>query len=104
MDHFFGLDDVAPHDEDLSLAGTYFENASLLFACSLFLVVGILYLCGDRGAGSAVRVIAGYSLFGTDLFVKNEDLDRALSLLAPEDGTESGEEEETGETDEGTDE
>ena len=53
---------------------------------------------------TAVRVIAGYSLFGTDLFVKNEDLDRALSLLAPEDGTESGEEEETGETDEGTDE
>lgn len=104
MDHLFGLDDVAPHDEDLSLAGTYFENASLLLARSLLEDAGIPYLCRDRGAGSAVRVIAGYSLFGTDLFVKNEDLDRALSLLSPEDGTESGEEEETGETDEGTDE
>lgn len=104
MDHLFGLDDVAPHDEDLSLAGTYFDNPSLILARSLLEDAGIPYLCRDRGAGGAVRVIAGYSLFGTDLFVKNEDLDRALSLLAPESETETGAEKEAGEPDEGTDE
>jgi hypothetical protein len=36
----------------------------------------------DRGSGGAVRIISGYSMYGTDLFVAPEDLERASALMA----------------------
>ena len=41
----------------------------------------IPFLSKERGSGSAVKVITGFSLFGTDIFVLKTDLERATELL-----------------------
>ena len=54
-----------------------------------------------RGAGGVVRVISGYNIYGTDVFVREEDLETAQELLTPvdeipedgEEAVEQGEEE-----------
>lgn len=88
MDIFFGLDREAPHDGDLTCIGTYYDNASLELVQSLLREAGIPFLCKDRGAGGAVRLLAGYNMYGADLFVREEDASAALELLSPaeEDG------------------
>ena len=35
----------------------------------------------DRGSGSAVRLITGYSMYGTDLLIAPEDLEKATALM-----------------------
>ena len=86
MDPFLGLDREAPHDEGLVAVGTYFDNASLEVALSLLREAGIPFLAKDRGVGGAVRILAGYNMYGTDVFVREEDEETALELLTPADG------------------
>lgn len=92
MDRFFGLDNPAHADEGLTLVGTYFDNATLSVALSILNEADIPYLQKERGAGGAVRILAGYNMFGTDVFVREEDAETALDLLTPEDGEEAPEE------------
>ncbi len=88
MDRLFGLDRPAHADEGLVLVGTYFDNATLSVALSILTEANISYLQKERGAGGAVRILAGYNMFGTDVFVREEDAETALDLLTPEDGEE----------------
>lgn len=86
MDSFFGLDRETPHGKDVVCVGTYFDNASLEVALSILREAGIPCLQKDRGAGGAMRILAGYNMYGTDLFVREEDAEAARELLAlPED-------------------
>lgn len=85
MDRLFGLDNPARADEGLVLVGTYFDNATLSVALSILNEANIPYLQKERGAGGAVRILAGYNMFGTDVFVREEDAETALDLLTPED-------------------
>lgn len=101
MDHLFGLDNPAHADKGLVLVGTYFDNATLSVALSILSEANIPYLQKERGAGGAVRILAGYNMFGTDVFVREEDAETALDLLTPEDEEEpAGGDAETGGTEE----
>lgn len=83
MDVLFGLDRVSPHDEGLTHVGTYYDAPSLAVAESLLDGAGIAYLKKERGVGAALTVVAGFNMYGTDVFVKDEDAEAAAALLTP---------------------
>lgn len=94
MDSFFGLDRVSPHDESLELLVTVFDSAQQMIVESILRDAEIPYLVKSRGAGTAVRVIAGFSMFGSDIFVLREHLETALALITPSEEIEEIEESE----------
>ena len=85
MDFLFGLDRVSPHDKGLSLLTTVTNPTELLIIESILGDAKIPYLKKERGGGTTVKVIAGYSIFGTDVFVLDEHYEVALALITPPD-------------------
>ena len=83
MDSLFGLDTPSLCEEGLEHLTTAFTPEELLVLESILRDAEIPYLRKDRGSGTTVKVIMGYSIFGTDLYVRSEDLETALALLAP---------------------
>ena len=77
---FFGLDQPAREDE-LVLLRSFHDDVSLAMAEEVLRDEGILFLKKDRGSGSAVRLVVGFSTYGTDLFVAPDDLERATELM-----------------------
>lgn len=77
---FFGLDRPAS-DEDLVLLRSFHDDVSVAMAEEVLRDEEILYVKKDRGSGSAVRLITGYSMYGTDLLVAPEDLEKATALM-----------------------
>ena len=82
MDRLFGLDSVSSHDEGLELLMTVFDPAELAVVTSILDGAEIPYLAKDRGAGGTMKIIAGYSVFGTDIFVRADQLEDAVALFA----------------------
>ena len=98
MDSIFGLDSANNSSEDLELLTTVYDEISLACVKSILRDAEIPYLVKQRGSGSSVRIIAGYSIFGADIFVLRETLETAQALIAPVDEDELVEEaEETNE-------
>ena len=96
MDSLFGLDRVSAHDESLALLTTVYDPSLLMILESILTDAEIPYLKKERGSGTMMKVIAGFSVFGTDLFVRKEQLELATALIAPTDEDEAdteGEEE-----------
>ena len=93
MGDLFGLDKISAHDEGLELLTTAYDPTYLAIVESILNDAGIPYLKKDRGSGAAVRVIMGYSMFGTDVFVLREHLDTAAELIALPETEEEGNEE-----------
>ncbi len=83
MDSLFGLDRVSPHDENLELLTTVYDEPSRMIVESILRDAEIPYLLRERGSGTAVKVITGFSMFGTDIFVLREHLDTATELITP---------------------
>ena len=81
MDRFFGLDKVSPHDENCELLTTVNDNIALSVLRSILDGEKIPYLIRERGSGSSVKIIAGYSMFGTDVFVPTSAIERAREVL-----------------------
>ena len=77
---FFGLDKPAS-DENLVLLRTFHDDVSVAMAEEVLRDEQVLFVKKDRGSGSAVRIITGYSMYGTDLLVAPEDLEKASSLM-----------------------
>ena len=77
---FFGLDQPA-NEDGLVLLRTFHDDVSVTMAEEVLRDEEILFLKKDRGSGSAVRLITGYSMYGTDLLVAPEDLERASALM-----------------------
>ena len=101
MADLFGLDKVSAHDEELELLTTAYDPTYLAIVKSILEDAKIPFLTKDRGSGAAVRVIMGYSMFGTDIFVLKEHFDAASELIAtPEDEGEEIEENEEKDCDE----
>lgn len=94
MDSFFGLDRVSPHDENLELLTTVYDAPSQAIVEGILRDAEIPYLAKSRGSGTAVKVITGFSMFGTDIFVLREHLETALELITPPEEIEELEEEE----------
>jgi len=83
MDSFFGLDRVSPHDENLELLTTVYDAPSQTIVEGILRDAEIPYLAKSRGSGTAMKVITGFSMYGTDIFVLREHLETALELITP---------------------
>ena len=88
MDSLFGLDSISHHDQNLSLLTTVYSPVEKAIIESILRDANIPYLIRERGSGGAVAVIAGFSILGTDFFVRNEDLETALILITPQENNE----------------
>jgi len=93
MDFLFGLDKSNPPMSDLELLTTANDRIYQSIVESVLTDNGIPYISKDRGSGAAVKVITGFSMFGTDIFVLKKDTERAKELLellsaVPEDDAE----------------
>ena len=71
---------------------TAYGNEELAAIEALLRSAEIPYRLCDRGAGGIVRVISGYTMYGTDVFVRAEDVETARELLTPVDAAEAEEE------------
>lgn len=82
MDRIFGLDQPAGQD-GLAHLVTFTEPVSLAIAEEILHDNNIPYLKKERGCGGVVRILAGFQSFGTDLFVRPEDEEKAVEALTP---------------------
>ena len=81
MDRFFGLDKVCAHDENAAHLTTVHNQVELSIVRSILEGEEIPYQTRERGSGGAVTVIAGYSMFGTDIFVPKAMIEKATEVL-----------------------
>ena len=81
MDAFFGLDKPMEAGKDTALLTTVHDGVELSIIRSILEGENIPYRVLERGSGGVVKVIAGYSMFGTDVFVPADMLETALELL-----------------------
>lgn len=91
MDTLFGFD-RASKQEGLEVVATVYSPEELAIIKTVLDAAEIPFLAKERGAGGIVKVVMGYSLYGTDIFVREEDAEVAIALLTPADGEEDGEE------------
>ncbi len=84
MSDLFGLE--KPHKisdgEDVSLLITVYDVAVLGIVRGMLEDENIPYLVRERGTGSAMRIIIGFSHFGTDVYVPTSALEIAKALVA----------------------
>ena len=80
----FGLE--KPHKissgDEVSHLVTVYDAMMLGIVRGLLEDENIPYLVRERGTGSAMRIITGFSLFGTDVYVPTDALDTAKALVA----------------------
>ena len=81
MDFLFGLDKSTPPLKDLELLTTVNDQVYQSIIESVLTDNDIPFLTKEKGSGSAVKVIMGFSLFGADIFVLKSDIERARELL-----------------------
>ena len=81
MDRLFGLNKSYPPMENVTLLTTTYDPISLAIVESKLRDAEIPYITKERGSGGALKVVAGYSVEGTDVFVKKEDLEVATALI-----------------------
>ena len=82
MDSFFGLDKEIPPMSDLELLVTVNDRIYQSIIESILTDNEIPFISKERGSGAAVKVITGFSLFGTDIFVLKSHIERARELLS----------------------
>lgn len=80
MDQFFGLDHPVAV-EGMEVLATAQNEVELAVLRSILEGEEIPFLQKDRGCGSAMRILTGYAMHGTDLYVFCEDLERAKEVL-----------------------
>ena len=83
MDSLFGLDHTHPQNEDLTLLTTVYDPSALMILQSILTDAQIPYLTKERGTGNSMKIIAGFSVFGTDVYVLKEHLETATALITP---------------------
>ena len=84
LDKLFGLEKPAKTAPEAGeLLTTAYSNEELSAIEALLRGAEIPYRLCERGAGGVVRVIAGYNMYGTDVYVKADDVETARELLTP---------------------
>ena len=84
LDDLFGLEKdhkIAYGDEVVHLT-TVYDIAILGMVRGLLEDANIPYLVHERATGSAMRIMTGFSLFGTDIFVPKAAEEVARDLIA----------------------
>ncbi len=82
MDRIFGLDHSHPQNKDLELLVTVYSQPELLIVQSILSDAEIPFLIKERGTGSSMKIITGFSVFGTDIYVLRDQLELATELLS----------------------
>lgn len=77
---FFGLDQPVS-EEGLVLLRTFRDDVSVAMAEEVLRDEDIPFVKKDRGSGSVVRLVVGFSTFGTDIWVAPDDLEKAKGLM-----------------------
>ncbi|MBP3396926.1 MAG: DUF2007 domain-containing protein [Clostridia bacterium] len=95
----FGLEHTTA-DEGLALLATLYDDILVAMYEELLKEENIPYLKKDRGTGSAMRIMMGQSFYGTDIYVPEALLERALELITPADSAELEENEDAQESEE----
>lgn len=83
LDKLFGLDKshkISEGDE-VDLLITTFDQGELAVVRSILEAENIPYLARERGSGSMVKIVTGFTMYGTDVFVPKAALERAQDLL-----------------------
>lgn len=84
MSDLFGLE--KPHKislgDEVSHLITVYDVAVLGIVRGMLEDEGIPYLVRERGTGSAMRILTGFSLYGTDVYVPTEAYETAKALVA----------------------
>ena len=81
MDFLFGLDRPAAPDENTALLTTVHDNVELEIIRDILTSEGIPCRSLERGSGSSVKILAGYSMYGSDIYVPATALEKARELL-----------------------
>ena len=81
MDAFFGFDKPASTDEYTAILTTVYDPVELSVVRSILEGEKIPYRVRERASGGIVKVIAGYSAFGTDILVPADMLTAAQEIL-----------------------
>lgn len=91
----FGLSKAKNKENDgMKLLTTTHDNIELSVLESILEGESIPYMVSDRGSGATMRIIAGYSMFGTDIYVPENVFEQATELLdAYRNGTDVEEDE-----------
>lgn len=79
--HFFGLDKISAHDENAAYLTTVHNEAELSILRSILDAEEIPYAIRERGSGSVVKIVMGYSMYGSDVFVPKAMEEKAKELL-----------------------
>ena len=83
LDKLFGLDKshkISDGDE-VDLLITTYDLGELAVVRSILEAENIPYLARERGSGSMVKIVTGFTMYGTDVFVPKAALERAQDLL-----------------------
>ena len=81
MDRFFGLDRARDTSEEITLLTSVHDDVEKNLLCGILEEENIPYLLKDRGSGEAMRIISGFSMFATDIFVPTSLFEKAAELL-----------------------
>ena len=81
IDFLFGKDEPHAQYDNVVCVRTVYDNVQLAMVESVLIGEKIPYLLKERGAGSSVKIITGFSLYGTDIFVDKKDEERAREVL-----------------------
>ena len=81
MERCFGLDRAAKSDKETELLMTAYSSEELAVALSILDDAQIPYLTKDRGAGGAAKIIMGFNMYGTDIYVLKQQLEEAKALF-----------------------
>ena len=84
FDDLFGLekDHKIAYGEEVAHLTTVYDIAILGMVRGLLEDADIPYLVQERATGSAMRIMTGFSLFGTDIFVPKAAEETARDLIA----------------------
>ena len=83
LDKLFGLDKshkITDGDE-VELLMTAYDQGELAVVRSILEAENIPYLARERGSGSMVKLVTGFTMYGTDVFVPTAALERARDLI-----------------------
>lgn len=84
LDGLFGLekDHRIAYGDEVVLLTTVYDVAILGMVRGLLEDENIPYLVHERATGSAMRIMTGFSLYGTDIFVPKAAEETARDLIA----------------------
>ena len=82
LDSLFGGERKRKKEKGISLLGTVFNNIECDLLCGMLENNGIPFILKEDGGGSFSKIVTGFSIFGTHIYVSDGDLERAKELLA----------------------